>query len=380
MPASDSTLEVGPAASPLPVAKLPAAARAPRKRAASPPIQTKAPIAADDSPSKVELPASPWSPARLLSGIPSWLVSLTVHLLLIVLMALLTIAPQAASRPTILAASISTDEAPLVEILEFVPQKLDAPEAITTAVASADLTMNNVGDLREAIPAATIAASDLDAPAGAEIGEIFSGGGGMQSSALAGGQGAQFFGVKATGRRFVFVVDSSNSMKNGKFDAAKEELAYAIHRLSKDQFFYVIFFDHDAARMTFAPSTEPEEFTVPATNANIGKFEKWMVTVENELRTDPYEAMKFAMEMSPDAIYILSDGKFTDRGQTVRYLAERNVIDDPVTGRIPRVAIHTIAFWQNDGEEQMKSIAKDYGGTYRFVPPPKGAKVKKKNK
>ena len=319
-----------------------------------------------------------WSLLPLLT-VPCWLVSLAVHLLLIVLLALITAPPQDIARSVILAASISTDEAPLVEVLDFVPQKLDAPQAITTNIAAADLSMVTVGDLGDAARTSMTAANDFDVAAGADIGEIFSGGG-MQNSALPGVQGAEFFGVKATGRKFVFVVDSSISMRDGKFDAAKQELAYAIHRLSKDQFFYVIFFDRDAARMTFAPNAEPEEFIVPATNANVAKFEKWMATIEYGRRTDPSEAMKHAVEMSPDAIFILSDGKFTDGGRTVRYLAERNIIDDPVTGRIPRVVINTIAFWQNDGEEQMRSIAKDYGGTYRFVPRPKDAKLKNRVK
>ena len=50
-------------------------------------------------------------------------------------------------------------------------------------------------------------------------------------------------------------------------------------------------------------------------------------------------------------------------------------MDDPVDGKKPKVVIHTICFWQNDGEDTLKAIAKDYGGTYRFVP-----REKKKDK
>ena len=318
----------------------------------------------------------PFSFNRLVGAVPGWMVSLVVHLALVLMLALFTIAPHVERMGTLIEASAATDEAPLMEMLEITPQKLETPETISTNISSSDMTMVNVGEVGVAA-ATALDAGDLEVSAGTEIGEIFTSSGGGMMASSDGVSGAQFFGVKATGNKFVFIVDSSNSMKSGKFDAAKEELTYAIRRLSKDQFFYVIFFDHDAARMTFAPNKEPEQFSVPATNENIGKFEKWMATVELELRTDPYDAVKYAMEMRPDAIYILSDGKFTDRGQTEKYLKAENIIDDPITGRIPIVVVHTVAFWQNDGEATMKAIADAYKGTYRFVPPPKGAKVKK---
>jgi hypothetical protein len=341
---------------------------------------SKSEAAADDG-SASETRKQPLQFSRLAGAVPGWMVSLVVHLALVLILALFTIAPNVERLGTLIEASAATDEAPLVEMLEITPQKLETPEAISTNVTSTDLTMVTVGEVGETATA-VVDAGELDVSAGVEIGEIFtSAGGGMMASSN-GTTGAQFFGVKASGNKFVFIVDSSNSMKNGKFDAAKEELTYAIRRLSKDQFFYVIFFDQDAARMTFAPNTEPEPFSVPATNENIGKFEKWMATVQNELRTDPYDAVKFAMDMRPDAIYILSDGKFTDRGKTEKYLKVENIIDDPITGRMPIVVVHTVAFWQNDGEETMKAIADNYKGTYRFVPPPKGVnlKPKKKNK
>jgi hypothetical protein len=97
-------------------------------------------------------------------------------------------------------------------------------------------------------------------------------------------------------------------------------------------------------------------------------LDKWLPTVENELKTDPYEAVKFAMEMLPDAIYILSDGKFTDKGRTEQYLKKANAIDYPLYGMKAKVAIHTIAFWDKAGEPTLKAIAETSGGTYRFVP------------
>jgi hypothetical protein len=201
-----------------------------------------------------------------------------------------------------------------------------------------------------------------------QIGELFGGEGKGMSSGKGVAGGAEFFGVKASGVKFVFIVDSSNSMRGGKFDAARAELSYAVRKLSKNQLFYVIFFDQDAYRMFSLKNPEPR--ALPATPANIQRLDKWLPTVENELRTDPYEAVKFAMEMLPDAIYILSDGKFTDKGRTEQYLKKANAIDYPLDGMKAKVTIHTIAFWDKAGEATLKAIAEGSGGTYRFVPKP----------
>ena len=51
-----------------------------------------------------------------------------------------------------------------------------------------------------------------------------------------------------------------------------------------------------------------------------------------------------------------------------------NFMEDPVTGKAPKVVIHTAGFHGKEGEETLQSIAKTYGGTYRFVPGPLGVK------
>ena len=368
----------------------------PRDLRATPPVRRDPPGAVSTTTEAKESPPQEPSEAvvprrPLLTAVPSWLVSLLVHLAIVLVLALLTIPQAAKSIGTFLEATPADQE--LVELIE--PVKIEVVDLKQVDFASADvaseaLTSDSVADVGELSSAAELNVADVDIPAQAEIGDLFSGDGGRamgSSTASDAKSAAQFFGVKATGRRFVFIVDSSNSMRGGKFAAAKEELMYAIRRLSKDQAFYIIFFDRGAERMLLPPDKEPPLLPVPATNDNINRVEKWTETVANELRTDPFEAVQFAIEMVPDAIYLLTDGKFTDRGQTERFLKNNNVTDDPVEGYRPKVVIHTICFWQKDGEETLKAIAKDYGGTYRFVPRPEAKKkdeqkkdAKKKNK
>jgi len=220
----------------------------------------------------------------------------------------------------------------------------------------------------------------LDGMTGSSISQIAAlfvpGGGAMRSSSNEIiKKEAMFYGVKARGNRFVFIVDSSNSMRGNKFVEAKRELIYAIRRLGKDQHFYVIFFDANAERMVLDPDpnfpSEPAPAPVPATGENMLKVERWIGTVKNELKTNPYDAVKFAMGLSPDAIFLLTDGQFTDRGKTERYLASENYFKDDLGRRQVKVVFNTIGFYSRDGEEVLKEIAKKYKGTYQFVAPPK---------
>jgi len=52
---------------------------------------------------------------------------------------------------------------------------------------------------------------------------------------------AMFFGTKAKGDRFVFVVDNSSSMKNGRLEMALAELVKTVESLTPKQSFYVVF-------------------------------------------------------------------------------------------------------------------------------------------
>src|SRR5687768_14068493 len=65
-----------------------------------------------------------------------------------------------------------------------------------------------------------------------------------------GAGGEEFFGTKASGHKFVFVVDCSLSMlENDRWLTAATELCAAVDRLEPDQLFYVILFDGGVRRM-----------------------------------------------------------------------------------------------------------------------------------
>jgi hypothetical protein len=363
---------------PIPVA-VPQGAKAPpaRRAAPAPPPVNETPQAEAAEEAAPQPNSRAFGLPAILRATPSWLVSAVFHLALILILALVTISlPENPIRQVLVAATADEVEPLSIEdaLVEIEPSEMTP---VSMEPMAADAGMADLGDPAASLPAnmGEIAMANTSPVAG-EIGALFGDEGEGFARNDVGLGAAEFFGVKAGGRKFVFVVDSSRSMNGGKFDAALQELSYAISKLSKDQFFYVIFFDWNAERMLFPvdPSRpavlkkEPEPRAVRATPENIRNLEAWMKTVELELKTDPYEAMKFAVEMLPDAIYLLTDGMF--RGRTESYLAAENMIEDSLDGPKPKVVIHTIGFWSDEGQDLLKRIAAKYGGTYRFVPPP----------
>ncbi|MEC9093352.1 MAG: hypothetical protein VX438_11635, partial [Planctomycetota bacterium] len=63
-------------------------------------------------------------------------------------------------------------------------------------------------------------------------------------SKIGNGNQAQFFGIQAKGKNFVFIVDSSSSMSGARWKNAVQELRSSLFSLQQNQKFYVIFFDH----------------------------------------------------------------------------------------------------------------------------------------
>ncbi len=74
--------------------------------------------------------------------------------------------------------------------------------------------------------------------------------------------------------------------------------------------------------------------------------------------TAPEDAIERALKMKPQVIYFLTDGEIpeTTRDTAKKYNREHKTV------------IHTIAFEYEGGAEQLRGIALDSRGKYRFVP------------
>jgi len=309
-------------------------------------------------------------------AVPSWLVSAVVHLILLLTLAFMTFTLAEKETKRFLVSDTKVDEAEDFEEVVFQTNQIEVEKYEAQTISGPpDPGISDFGQVvgvENLTPTSTVGLSTIETEM-VDIGTLFGTDGEGMAKTGDGQGGAQFFGVKSTGNRFVFIVDSSKSMKSGKFEAACYELAAAVDRLSEQQSFYVIFFDWDAYRMFNLKNPEPR--MVRATPENVMRLRRWMSTVELELRTDPFDAFKFAMHLMPDAIYVLSDGAFTDKGKSVKWLKKENTINDPLALTPAKVTVHTIGFYTPD-KGTLAQMAKDYGGTYRFVPRPPGVKKK----
>jgi len=178
-----------------------------------------------------------------------------------------------------------------------------------------------------------------------------------------GDQGAEFFGVKAAGNSFVFVCDCSRSMSGEKWFELHRELARSIEQLGPGKSFYIVFFDG-----AMHPMYEPdfvERSLVPATSENLDKTRQWLSIVPLGANTSPFESMKFAVSLEPDAVFLLTDGEFSD--YTAPYLREFNRKRRSQQQR--PVVVHTIGFFARKHQMVLERIARDSGGTYKFVEP-----------
>lgn len=164
---------------------------------------------------------------------------------------------------------------------------------------------------------------------------------------------SQFFGLRASGRSFVYVIDCSGSMADDlRFQRACEEVFRSISDLRRSQSFFIIFYNDSAYPMD---ADKP----LPATPKNIEAAKSWVSRFNPDSDTRPLPALLYALGLEPDAVYFLSDGIFDP--ETINELRRRHELHSRV------IPIHTITFASQEGESLMRTIARQSGGKSRFV-------------
>lgn len=167
------------------------------------------------------------------------------------------------------------------------------------------------------------------------------------------GADVDFYGVKATGRRFVFVTDCSGSMDGQPLVRLKEQLRASIDGLPKEIEFFIVFFNEGAIPM-------PAPRCVRATPANTARYLAWVDAILAGGGTDPSRAMIAALGLKPNAIFLLTDGEFVAE-PTLQAILHLNADR--------RVQINTIAIGNHLAEPTLQRIAAEHRGAYRFVDP-----------
>ena len=177
------------------------------------------------------------------------------------------------------------------------------------------------------------------------------------------GNEANFFGINATGKNFVFIVDSSGSMSGERWKNAVRELRNSLKSLQENQRFYVIFFDHQTHLMfqgrtdRFRKSRQLK--MVHATDDNLIRVSKWLNRVDLGRQTRPRVSFDYGLSLNPDAVFFLTDGEFKDG--TYEYLMGISA----QSSNVP--TIHTVAFGNRLAGRALEEIANRFNGKFRFV-------------
>jgi hypothetical protein len=80
--------------------------------------------------------------------------------------------------------------------------------------------------------------------------------------------------------------------------------------------------------------------------------------------------LRYAIQLEPDAIYLLTDGVTTsDVGAALKRF---NRAVDLIDGEQVKVPIHAVAFYSLDGQQLMRRIAAENQGKFIYVPNPLG--------
>lgn len=174
---------------------------------------------------------------------------------------------------------------------------------------------------------------------------------------------AIFFGAEAYGNRFVFVIDSSGSMRGPRWNALYAELMRAIQSLSEDQEFFIISFDSSAHPMFGEPP--PKGKFLHPDQKSIERVSSWLRSIQLGHQTFPSGAVGIAMALKPDAVFLLSDGEIND--STVQDLRVWNRVQDKDGNPKPHFPIHTVLLHSQIGFATLERIAQENGGTFTPV-------------
>ena len=112
-----------------------------------------------------------------------------------------------------------------------------------------------------------------------------------------------------------------------------------------------------------------EKYPIYAKPENLTKTIDWLSLVRIQKEgLSPNHALEGAIGMQPDGIFLLFDGD--TKVDVAKFLRRVNRTDDILNFGTPKVPIHVVHFYQDEFQKQMRQVAEENGGTYRFVPRP----------
>ncbi len=173
------------------------------------------------------------------------------------------------------------------------------------------------------------------------------------------GDKAKFFGISARGSSFIFVIDCSGSMAGPRWISARNELIRSMRSLRPDQQFCILLYSSFAT--SFEGNVNKATYFA-ATPENLDLMTRWLNIQIPGGGTLPLPAVKAAINLKPDAIFLLSDGELQD--DTRGYLWKYNVRGKADEEIVP---IHTVSAGMSMGAQLLEVISTENHGKFQQV-------------
>lgn len=293
---------------------------------------------------------------------PAWLLSTIVHLIVLLTLAAFTFQDKIGFQTIVLEVADTSESLEVTttdiafEPVDFIEtSELEMPEANPLDFASPDIS----SALMESVTLDVEKSMDFSPLDG--MGSIY--GEELDQTLVDTDERskAKFFGINSYGKRFVFVIDCSGSMKGSRWRRAVEELRYAVNGLERDQEFLVLLYN-TRTKVMFDTDLQSAALSV-ATSDNKRRMFNWLKKQLPVGSTFPGPAVYAALKLRPDAVFLLSDGLLKDN--TVNWLKQWNAPQSEdgeyTTGKM--VPMNTISL-DNQGEWVMRTIANQNGGVF----------------
>lgn len=282
----------------------------------------------------------------------AFLVSLIFHVSLLLLLACWVYTAGKPSQGVLLSAEMGESTDTSFELLRDFelesPAPADSPAEAKQPELEIEIDLDQV--LVPEVELKTGSAELAAALASVSVGDVV-----RELGGPARGRGANFFGAYAEGNRFIYVLDSSRSMTGDRWVYACNQLIDSLKGLRRGQEFFVICFDlHPSLLFNAAP--DGIEF-FESDDETVARVRRWLRSRQLGNATMPAEALKFALNLNPDAVFLLSDGELQDN--TLGMLRRVNS-----SLRGSNIPIHTVHLFSASGQATLRQIADENRGSF----------------